>query len=51
KSFECKTENISDCQCNGISFTPEEKTFIEEKYNDCLCRSCLLELKMKMNER
>jgi hypothetical protein len=44
-SFECKVGNVNQCQCNGISFTEEEKKFIGEKYNDCLCRDCLLELK------
>lgn len=45
RSFECKVGNVSQCQCSGISFTEEEKKFIGEKYNDCLCRDCLLELK------
>jgi hypothetical protein len=35
------------CQCNGITFTNEEKAFIEERYTDCLCRNCLLELKQR----
>jgi len=45
KEFECKAENISECQCNGISFTADERAIIEEPYADCLCRTCLLELK------
>ena len=45
RSFECKVGNVNQCQCSGISFTEEEKKFIGEKYNDCLCRDCLLELK------
>jgi hypothetical protein len=45
--FECKAGNIANCQCFGISFSPEEKAFIEERYNDCLCRNCLLELKQR----
>ena len=45
KAFECNAGNIGDCQCNGISLTPEERAFIAENYIDCLCRSCLLELK------
>lgn len=47
KGFECNAGNISDCQCNDISLTAEEKALIQEKYTDCLCRSCLLELKEK----
>jgi len=45
KAFECKVGTVSECQCNGISFNEEERKFIGEKYNDCLCRDCLLELK------
>lgn len=47
KTFECKVGNVNECQCNGILFNEEEKKFIGEKYNDCLCRDCLLELKNK----
>lgn len=44
-AFECKVGNITTCQCYGISFTEEERGMIGEKYQDCLCRNCLLELK------
>jgi hypothetical protein len=44
-SFECKPGNITQCQCFGLKFTEGEKAFIEERYHDCLCKSCLLQLK------
>ncbi|RXK81793.1 cysteine-rich CWC family protein [Filimonas effusa] len=47
KPFECKVGDIGNCQCNGLSFTEEERSFIENRYSDCLCRQCLLELKNK----
>jgi len=43
--FECKAGAITACQCYGIVLSDEERAFIEERYNDCLCRNCLLELK------
>ncbi|TMI92105.1 MAG: hypothetical protein E6H06_15070 [Bacteroidetes bacterium] len=43
--FECKLGSITECQCYGIVLTTEESAFIENRYNDCLCRKCLLELK------
>ncbi len=43
--FECKPGNITQCQCYGVRFTAEEKAFIEQRYADCLCRECLLQLK------
>jgi len=43
--FECKPGNIASCQCYGLSLSIEEQAFIQERYEDCLCRHCLLELK------
>jgi hypothetical protein len=45
--FECKVGDVMHCQCYGITFTTDEKSFIEQRYTDCLCRNCLLELKQK----
>ena len=45
--FECKVGDITQCQCYGIKLTPEERTFIEDRYKDCLCRKCLEELKQR----
>jgi len=47
-SFECKVGDITRCQCFGLTpFTEEEKSFLEQRYKDCLCRNCLLELKQR----
>jgi hypothetical protein len=40
--FECRVDNISQCQCSGIQLTAEDKAFIAANYTDCLCRNCLL---------
>jgi Cysteine-rich CWC len=47
QKFECKVGDVQQCQCFGINFDTEEKAFIEGRYNDCLCRNCLLELKQR----
>jgi len=39
--FECKTGNISQCECSGFSCSPALKAYLEERYDDCLCPSCL----------
>ena len=44
RSFECKPGDIGNCQCHGLQFTSATKEFIAKKYDDCLCRQCLLEL-------
>ena len=43
--FECKVGNILLCQCDGVQFSEAEKVYIGSRYQDCLCRSCLLVLK------
>src|SRR5687768_10328615 len=41
QSFDCTPGNITQCQCYGITIKPELKTFLEQRYNDCLCNNCL----------
>ena len=43
--FECKAGSITECQCYTIVLNNEERIFIEDRYKDCLCKNCLLELK------
>jgi len=48
KVFECKIGSVTECQCYGVALSSEERAFVEAHYNDeCLCRSCLLELKSR----
>lgn len=49
KPFECKAGNITQCQCFGITVKPELKAFLEQRYNDCLCRDCLNYLQQGQN--
>jgi hypothetical protein len=46
--FECRVDNISQCQCSGIRLTSEDKAFIAANYTDCLCRNCLLAITASM---
>ena len=47
KQFECRVGDIANCQCSSITLTIEERAFIEDRYQDCLCGNCLKELKNK----
>ncbi|MFN8291248.1 MAG: cysteine-rich CWC family protein [Chitinophagaceae bacterium] len=40
-SFECKQGTITQCQCYTVNLTAEQRAFIEQRYQDCLCRDCL----------
>jgi len=39
--------NISQCHCLEIALSLEEKIYIEEKFADCLCNHCLLQIKQE----
>jgi len=39
--FECKTNNVLQCQCVGISLSEKQRATIADDYGDCLCADCL----------
>lgn len=42
--FHCMVENIADCHCNQQVIKEEIVRVLHEKYSDCLCEACLIEL-------
>jgi len=47
--FECKTGSILLCQCSKIEMTAEQLEYSNSQYDDCLCLSCLNELRTEFN--
>ena len=47
--FECNPGNIIHCQCYGFKLGDELKAYLEQKYDDCLCRNCLEYLSVELN--
>ena len=47
--FECKTGSILLCQCSQIEMTAEQLEYSCTQYNDCLCLSCLQNLRTEYN--
>ncbi len=45
--FECKVGSILLCQCSTISLNDDERDYIKQKFDDCLCVNCLKELKIE----
>lgn len=41
RAFECKAGSITQCQCSVIRLSAEERIYVESKFEDCLCISCL----------
>lgn len=44
-SFECKVGSILDCQCTKVKLVDEERDWLKEKFDDCLCLACMREMK------
>lgn len=42
--FECKAGSISLCQCSAIQLSVEERAYVESRFEDCLCISCLTDM-------
>lgn len=49
-SFECKSGNITQCQCFDINLSEEEREYLYFTYNDCLCIKCLASIKNELKK-
>ena len=49
ENFECKTGSIELCQCQSVKLTEQHLEYIQSRYDDCLCASCLIELRREYN--
>jgi hypothetical protein len=47
--FECKPGTIQQCQCYGVPLSDELKAYLDQRYNDCLCKNCLTYLRTELN--
>lgn len=47
REFICRAGDIANCECSSVALTIDERSFIEDRYEDCLCIDCLKELKNK----
>jgi hypothetical protein len=39
--FECKEDDIFNCDCLSVTLSPETRAFIALQYDKCLCVNCL----------
>jgi hypothetical protein len=42
--FECKPGSITQCQCFDVKLTTGQRAYLEQRYNDCLCKNCLVKM-------
>lgn len=46
--FECKSGDITRCQCSEVVTSDATRRFLEQTEYDCLCKNCLAELNQKL---
>jgi hypothetical protein len=44
KKFECRNDNIMECECIHVILSKEAYQYISSRYSDCLCIDCLREI-------
>ena len=43
--FECRNNCIKKCECFNVMLTLNDLVYIAQRYSNCLCKDCLLQLK------
>jgi hypothetical protein len=43
--FECKVGSILLCQCTAVTLNENERDYMRERFEDCLCANCMKEVK------
>ena len=43
--FDCKFDNLADCHCVNVDLDARQLEYIADHYGDCLCHSCLQDVK------
>jgi hypothetical protein len=42
--FQCKANRVERCDCLAVSLSAEALEWLSERYEDCLCVTCLAEI-------
>jgi hypothetical protein len=49
RAFECRVDDIEQCQCYGIQLQPETRLAIANRFSSCLCSRCLLDMEEQIS--
>lgn len=44
-AFECNAGSIHLCQCTTVELNEKERDYMCEKFDDCVCASCMKEVR------
>lgn len=47
--FECKSGDITNCQCEMVILNQQHRDYIYSHYDDCLCASCMRKMRSEFN--
>lgn len=50
KKIECRSDDISSCDCTKMELSEDEYFYISQTYKMCLCNTCLSELKLEYKD-
>ncbi len=42
--FKCEGNNIAQCHCKNVTLNSTQTKYLTQKYDDCLCANCLIEV-------
>jgi hypothetical protein len=45
-NFECRNDQIMECDCVNVILTKEALRYVSSRYADCLCVDCLNEINL-----
>ncbi|NIG57370.1 cysteine-rich CWC family protein [Chitinophaga sp. Cy-1792] len=48
KTLVCDVGNITRCWCTEVVLSREERTYIGERFEGCLCPDCIKEIKAEI---
>lgn len=48
--FSCHSGSIAECQCQDIRLNSGQLAYLAKRYDNCLCRPCLVELCAEYNQ-
>lgn len=49
-AFECRVNDIQNCQCAGVKLTHDASAFLAKTAFDCLCSTCLNQINLWVEE-
>ena len=50
-AFTCRADEIHLCQCSVVTLNDDERKYISERFDGCLCANCMKEMQQEYLQR